>query len=199
MRLVEDIKKSHIKIVIGLLLFSAIKLGYGLILGIRETFVAFCNLAPILLAIGILYKKRYLIHFVFFFGVLYQLPWAFDWIAHAAGIQFLNLYEMYYELPTLFLVLSFIQHLFTVPIAGYLLYTNTPENSSPKERVYVPVLLLFVGGIASYQVGYLENANCVHYTCINSLTVYLEGPTYSVIWVGTNIALWYAYWKRIIS
>lgn len=188
-------KVNEKKIAYFLILFSAVDITYGFLLGFSQTFVEFCNIAPLLLAYGILTKRLYLIHFVALFSALFQIPWTMDWVAQYVGIEFLNLYQTYQGLPYPFLILSFVQHLLTLPVAIYLLYTSKRSSSKKREALYIPLGIILVLALLSYDIGYLENANCIHYTCIEDLKPVLHGIRYTVSWVSIILLTWCVYWK----
>jgi len=182
----------------GLILFSIIDIAYGLHLGFRETFFEFCNIAPLLIAYGILYKKRYFIHYVAFFSILFQMPWTLDWIALYFDLSFLNLYQSYSSVPSSFMVLSFVQHLLTAPIAIYLLLKEGKSQEDTKKSLTRPLIFTFFLAFVSYQFMYVENANCMRYTCISSWATVLNGDLYTALWTALLLLTWTGYWYFIL-
>lgn len=104
----------------ALLIFWLIFTGVQFYLGFFAATFWFCNIILAFLVVACFERNLTIIYFVFGMGLVFETPWVLDWIIFSLfDTSALNLTSFYNGLPQYFMFLTFIRHIFTVPVAFF--------------------------------------------------------------------------------
>jgi hypothetical protein len=121
----------------------------------------YCNLASIILSIGILYKKNLFISLVLITTPA-QFFWIYDFIITSIGINGLGRTSWLFELPLPIFLFSSIFHFLLIPIS---IYATLIYGFNKKSFFGGIIFILFSIFVPYYFTSFEDNINCVFYPC----------------------------------
>lgn len=161
-------KKLHEKILAYLSIFLILAVLFNLYTntlhwsdGWTEIFW-YCDIAAVILAIGILFKKTYLFSGTLIMAIPAQLIWIFDFILKVLGFSGFGRTELLFSLPFTTILTSIIIHIILIPIAIYsVIIYGFDRKGLWVSLIFSTVLLLISFFVSPYD----SNINCVFYPC----------------------------------
>lgn len=149
----------------------------------------FCNLVVIFLAIACFQRSSTMFYFLISAGILFETPWILDWANFLlTGNSLLSITSYYAETPLYYLILTFVRHIATVPLAIGILFFLKSEKINLK-AVCIWAAAVIVTLTLSYFVGGAQNINCTHKFCIPLNDQSISGPFYQIIWLILTISI----------
>lgn len=159
----------------------------------------YCDFAAILLSIGILFRKSYLISGVLITAIPAQFFWILDFIIKVVGFEGFGRTAWMFSLPTLSVLPSVIVHIILIPIAIY----GTVLYGFDRRGYAVGFgILLFAMVVPFLFSSQDDNINCVFYSCdvdfeYSATYSYLGIPSYSIQYLMV-IALRWVFFGTIV-
>ena len=142
----------------------------------------FCNIVVMVLAIACFEQSLPLLYFVLATGLFFETPWILDWVSYVFfDYSFFNLVQFYAGFPLYLLVLTFIRHTLTIPLAFVLLFLFEPKKPT-KKVVMVLILIIFILLAISYSLDVYSNINCIYAPCIIAFQDEFHGFSYTIFW-----------------
>jgi len=122
----------------------------------------YCDFAAILLSLGILFKKNYLISSVLITAIPAQFFWILDFILHVFGFEGFGRTAWLFSWPVLSALPSVLVHIILIPLAFY----ATVIYGFNKKGVFIGFLMMaFAMVMPFYLSAQDDNINCVFYSC----------------------------------
>ncbi len=145
----------------------------------------YCDFAAILLSLGILFKKNYLISGVLITAIPAQFFWILDFAIKILGFGGFGRTTWMFSLPILSILPSVIIHLALIPIA---IYATILYGFNRKGYFVAVGILLFTMIMPFFFSAQDDNINCIFYSCDvnfeNSATYSFLGiPSYSIQYI----------------
>jgi hypothetical protein len=122
----------------------------------------YCNLAAILLSLGILIRKNYLISGVLITAIPAQFFWIFDFVLQVLGFESFGRTAWLFSWPLLSVLPSIMIHIILIPLAFY----ATAVYGFNKKGFFIGLIIcLFAMFFPFYFSAHDDNINCVFYSC----------------------------------
>lgn len=142
----------------------------------------YCDLAVIILSIGILFKKKYLISGVLITAIPAQFFWILDFVLKVIGFEGFGRTTWLFAWPFLTVLPSIIVHAILIPLSFYAVRIYGFDKKGFYVAMGILVFTMFMPFFFSAQD---DNINCVFYSCdVNfehsATYTYLGIPAYSV-------------------
>ena len=141
----------------------------------------FCNISLFLIALACFERSSKLLYYYISLAIVFETSWTIDWIIKGIfSYSFFNIPGLYLGVPFFLVVMSFINHIITLPLSIYILLYINPITPSFRSHLLFMFLIAALLSI-SYALPPTTEINCVHHPCIKSLS-YLRGPVYTLGW-----------------
>jgi len=159
----------------------------------------YCDFAAILLSLGIIFRKNYLISGVLITAIPAQFLWILDFVMKIVGFDGFGRTAWMFALPTLTILPSVIIHLVLIPIS---IYATFLYGFNKRGYLVGLGILLFAMIMPFFFSAQDDNINCVFYSCDldfeHSATYhYLSIPSYSIQYI-LFIALRWVFFGTIV-
>lgn len=141
----------------------------------------YCDFAAILLSLGILFRKTYLISGVLITAIPAQFFWILDFVLKVVGLESFGRTTWMFSWPFLTVLPSIIVHILLIPLAFY----AVKVLGFDRKGFYIAIgIILFAMIMPFFFSAQDDNINCVFYSCDvnfeNSATyTYLGMSSYS--------------------
>ncbi len=122
----------------------------------------YCNVAALLLAFGIIFKKSAFISVVLVTAIPAQSFWIIDFFIKLLGFDGFGRTAQLFELPFTIAFISSVLHLLLIPIA---IYATLVYGFKKKSFLLGIILILFLILVPFFFTSFGDNINCVFYPC----------------------------------
>ena len=103
----------------------------------------FCNIAIAVLTFACFKKCTATVYSIIAIALITQPFWIADWIFFILfGFGPLNLFQFYANVPIAIKIVSFTEHIVTIPLAIFILYSLTPKRPSKKNYGFLAIATL---------------------------------------------------------
>ncbi len=159
----------------------------------------YCDFAAVLLSLGILYRKNYLISGVLITAIPAQFFWILDFILQVLGFEGFGRTAWLFSWPLLSILPSVIIHVILIPLAFY----ATSVYGFNKKGLFVGfVMMVFAMVTPFYLSAQDDNINCVFYSCdvdfeYSATYSYLGMSAYSIDYLLFITLRWF-FWMLVM-
>ncbi|MEK6824689.1 MAG: hypothetical protein AABY02_02435 [Nanoarchaeota archaeon] len=149
----------------------------------------FCNIAIAVLAFACFEKSTTAAYSTIAIALITQPFWIIDWIFFILfGFGPLNLFQFYANVPIAIKIVSFAEHIATIPLSIILLYNLAPKKPSKKSYGFLALATLSLIIFSKY-IPSSENINCASYPCFQKVLAWGAQPAYTLEWALSIILL----------